>query len=270
MRPLPQLLAAAADVAPSPPVESILTGLDGSGGKILLGIACLSTGLVLLLLHKGWIFRVCGWLLSVAGMSFFMMLILRFGSVGQSIGFWILAGLTLAASAATITSASPVYSAIWFAISLLGMGGLFLVQGAQFLGVATVAVYAGAIVVTFLFVLMLAQPEGQAPYDRISWGKLPMTLAVVSGATVIGGAAYVLQDLESFALAPNVSENVGILHPQHVAVLGSQLFSTHLIAVQLAGTLLLVALVGAVAISMHGRETDGQSERTRGSKATTT
>ena len=48
--------------------------------------------------------------------------------------------------------------------------------GAQFLGIATVAVYAGAIVVTFLFVLMLAQPGGHAMYDRISWGWLPRFL----------------------------------------------------------------------------------------------
>ncbi len=46
---------------------------------------------------------------------------------------------------------------------------LFLYDGAQFLGVATIVVYAGAILVTFLFVLMLAQPEGQAAYDRVSW-----------------------------------------------------------------------------------------------------
>ena len=54
-------------------------------------------------------------------------------------------------------------------MSLLGTAGLFLFQGAQFLGVATIVVYAGAILVTFLFVLMLAQPEGHAFYDRVSW-----------------------------------------------------------------------------------------------------
>jgi hypothetical protein len=71
---------------------------------------------------------------------------------------------------------------------------------------------------------------------------------------IIGGSAYALKDLESFSLTAEVADGTGVLHPQHVAVLGSQLFSTHLIAVQLAGTLLLVALVGAVAISMHGRQ----------------
>ena len=78
-------------------------------------------------------------------------------------------------------------------MSLLGTAALFLLQGAQFLGIATVAVYAGAIVVTFLFVLMLAQPEGHAFYDRISWGFTPrlraLRLTAVSFAVHRGGVA---------------------------------------------------------------------------------
>ena len=61
-----------------------------------------------------------------------------------------------------MTTRNPVYCAIWFGMTLLGTAGLFLFQGAQFLAVATVVVYAGAILVTFLFVLMLAQPDGRA------------------------------------------------------------------------------------------------------------
>ena len=53
-----------------------------------------------------------------------------------------------------------------------GRGRSVPLTGADFLAVATLAVYAGAILVTFLFVLMLAQPEGDAPYDRVSWEAL--------------------------------------------------------------------------------------------------
>ena len=113
------------------------------------------------------------------------------GSVSVSAAFWILSILTLAAALATISATSPMYSAIWFAASLLGTAGLFLLQGAQFVSIATVAVYAGAIVVTFLFVLMLAQPEGHAFYDRIGWGfapRLVATLAAVSFAVLIAAS----------------------------------------------------------------------------------
>ena len=186
--------------------------------------------------------------------------------------FWLVAGVTIIAAAATITSYSPVYSAIWFALSLLGTGGLFFYNGAQFLGVATIVVYAGAIVVTFLFVIMLAQPEGHAPYDRINWGWFAKTASVFVAAAIVGLLTMLLGGLKQQALAetkaasvespsdtpgPIVAagkpENPVLDHPHHMARLGAVLFSQHLVSVELAGTLLLAALVGAVAIAAHGK-----------------
>ncbi len=65
-----------------------------------------------------------------------------------------------------ITSRNPVYSALWFALVTLSVCGLFLLQSAPFLAAATVIVYAGAIVVTFVFVIMLAQQSGATIYDQ--------------------------------------------------------------------------------------------------------
>lgn len=236
-------------------------------------------------------------------------------------------GLTTVGSAiAMISSRSAVYSAIWFAMALLGTGGLFLYQGAQFLGVATVVVYAGAIVVTFLFVIMLAQPDGHATYDRISWGWFAKPAAALSSALLLGAVLFGLEAMqvggvretvvaaaneinatdsplpftgeqvaqarlvgtegaqklqlqltgdaaetklsppEQQRLATVVSERLKLsdavavelrpaLRPandpqsdQHMAHLGGYLFSRHLIAVEVAGTLLLAALVGAIAM----------------------
>ena len=81
---------------------------------------------------------------------------------------------------------SPIYSAIWFAVSLLGTAGLLIDHQAQFLGVATVVVYAGAIVVTFLFVVMLAQPDGHHTYDRLSWGRLAKPAMITCGGVLMG------------------------------------------------------------------------------------
>lgn len=72
----------------------------------------------------------------------------------------------VAAAVASVTSRDPTHSALWFAAVVLATSGLFLKAGASFLAVGTVIVYAGAIVVTFLFVIMLAQMEGRAGYDR--------------------------------------------------------------------------------------------------------
>jgi NADH-quinone oxidoreductase subunit J len=188
--------------------------------------------------------------------------------------FWVLAGVTIVAAAATITSYSPVYSAIWFALSLLGTGGLFFFNGAQFLGVATIIVYAGAIVVTFLFVIMLAQPEGHASYDRISWGWFAKSASVLVAAGIVGLLTMLLAGIKQQAVADASAASASVQspsdaagpivtadkpvnplldHPHHMARLGAVLFSQHLISVELAGTLLLAALVGAVAIAAHGK-----------------
>jgi len=204
----------------------------------------------------------------------------RLGGWADQGVFWLLAAVTLGAAVAMISSHSPVYSAIWFALSLLGTAALFLYQGAQFLGVATIVVYAGAIVVTFLFVIMLAQPEGHSAYDRLTWGGLPKVLGVVTAGALFGILTFMLGALKNEAsaasraappaaaaaraatgaadaavrAAPNVRRDPGgVLHDRHVANLGRRLFSEHLISLEAAGTLLLVALVGAVAIAIQGR-----------------
>jgi NADH-quinone oxidoreductase subunit J len=202
--------------------------------------------------------RGAGMILGVVSLGIFAALLPGLGQwVYQSL-FWILAGVTVVSAAAAVTLRSPLYSAIWFGSSLLGTAGLFLFQGAQFLAVATVVVYAGAILVTFLFVLMLAQPEGKASYDRISWEaaiSAAMGMIVICVLSIGIGAALSPGKGEGGGSRPDVlhppSEQemeANILAPQHVAQFGTEVFSRHLIAVEIAGVLLLVALVGAAVI----------------------
>ena len=218
--------------------------------------------------------KVFGAFLSAASAILIFSFLPALGWEFESLMFWLLTAITLSAAVGTITSRSPVYCAIWFALVLLGTGGLFLVNGAQFLGVATVAVYAGAIVVTFLFVLMLAQPEGHAFYDRISWGKIPSLLGCVAG---VGIAALIVGAVAATPLAELATQVQGessqdVLVDHHVAALGGQLFSKQLINVQLAAILLMVALVGAVAMAAHGSNRQdglgGQEAQSRVPEAT--
>ena len=167
--------------------------------------------------------------------------------------FLILAAVTVVSAAAAVTFRSPLYCAIWFGQSLLGTAGLLFFIGAQFLAVATVVVYAGAILVTFLFVLMLAQPEGKALYDRVSWEAL---ISAVTGTVIVGvlsmtiGGALSPGEPPGPPIASPTAEALadGILAPQHVARFGGELFGRHLLTVEIAGMLLLVALIGAAAI----------------------
>jgi NADH-quinone oxidoreductase subunit J len=186
---------------------------------------------------------------------------------GASATFYVLAVLSLASAVMMITSRNPVYSALWFAMVLLGNSGLFLLQGAEFLSAATIIVYAGAIVVTFLFVIMLAQPDGAAPYDR--WSREPflssltgLILASVLCGTLHHASRYEMRGGTGGAVALPAAESIrqaaelpGERHvaaaSDHVARLGKALFLDHVVSVEVIGVLLLVAVVGAVLIAGH-------------------
>jgi len=178
------------------------------------------------------------------------------GPVVHQTLFWFFAVSSIFCAILMITSRNPVYAALWFALVTLSTCGLFLLQQAAFLAAATIIVYAGAIIVTFLFVIMLAQQAGATAYDQHSQHAL---LASV-GAFVLLGA--LLTTLRSDAW-PQQAE-VGAAATSTVATnalsrttgadgkmqsLGRSLFGDYLYAVELAGTVLLVASIGAIAIA---------------------
>ena len=239
----------------------------------LLGAA----GMGLMLPRAGRRGRALGVVLAAVALGLIASQILWLGRISDDIVFAVLAGVTVVAAVATVTLTSPVYSAIWFGMTLLGSAGLFMLQGAQFLAVATVVVYAGAILVTFLFVLMLAQPEGRTYYDRLSWEAL---VSSATGAVIVAILSVaVTQTLSAGQVRPPITVEKadrdrpgGVLADEHVASLGRELYGRHVIAVEVAGTLLLAALVGAAAIvaqskvppAASGAEDEGQRTKDEG------
>jgi NADH-quinone oxidoreductase subunit J len=107
----------------------------------------------------------------------------------ESLLFYAFAGLAIAAGVMMITQKNPVHSALSFALVVLSTCGLFLLQAAPFLMAATIIVYAGAIVVTFLFVIMLAQQEGPSDADQRT--REPF-LASVAGCILLAALLCVL------------------------------------------------------------------------------
>ena len=206
--------------------------------------------------------RILGGVLGVISLGLFAAQIPRLGDWLDDSMFVVLATLTMLSAAASMTFRNPVYCAIWFALALLGTAGLFFFQGAQFLGVATVVVYAGAILVTFLFVLMLANPKGEAYYDRVSWEawiSAPAAALMVAVLTV-----SLSQNVAAAPAMPQTQADLdkNILSSEHMAHLGKHLFSEYLMAVEVAGTLLLVGLVGAVAIIASDKNMPGRAGAT--------
>jgi NADH-quinone oxidoreductase subunit J len=196
--------------------------------------------------------------------------------------FYIFSATALIGAVLTVTSRNPIYSALWFASVVLSTTGLFLLASAPFLAAGTIIVYAGAIIVTFLFVIMLAQMEGKALYDRAARSPAAATvtcflllwcliyslsaLTTDPSARVQGRApltrtreipkAYSLSALsESLVVLDRGYRSTSWLYDskgkekQNVAGLGEALYTDHLVTVGLTGVLLFVALVGAVAVA---------------------
>lgn len=176
--------------------------------------------------------------------------------------FWLFASAAILFAILMITGRNPVYSALWFALVTLSTCGLFLLRSAPFLAAATVIVYAGAIVVTFVFVIMLAQQSGATRYDQRARQPVVATIAAfVLLALILGSLQRAGADAASEPPAagpPAVAANP-LSRPDsdkslaRIRGLGRSLFGDYLFAVELAGTLLLVATIGAIAIAPRRR-----------------
>ena len=251
------------------------------GAILALGTALAAVGIWWLLpgSSQGARLRVEGRRRALGG----VLAVVGFGCLGAqvpAVGDWFaksmfhaIAAGTIVAAVATISFRSPVYCAIWFGMTLTGAAGLFLLAGAEFLAVATIVVYAGAILVTFLFVLMLSQPEGHTSYDRRSWEPM---LSAFTGAVLVGVLTAMIGSAitraENFPSRLSLEAGRGQASPRPASLpeeggehaagrplaptisrLGAELFTRYLVAVEAAGTLLFAALVGAAVIVTQGR-----------------
>lgn len=156
--------------------------------------------------------------------------------------------VALAGGVRVITHPRPVYSALYFIMVVIAVAGLLLLMQAEFLAMALVIIYAGAILVTYVFVIMLAQQSGEADYDRYSREPL---LAVVVGFVLLGviGAQLFNPDVvemsnEAAASIRDSSTAVG-----DIATVGTTLLTQYAVGVELVGVLLLAAMIGAIAIA---------------------
>lgn len=199
--------------------------------------------------------------------------------------YYLFSLIAIGAAARVITHTKPVFSALWFVLVILASCGLFLLVDAEFVAFAMVIIYGGAILVTYVFVIMLASQsvdpgdEESAPaYDRIAREPLAAVAAgflllalllsvtfrpmlpnpqykAVADATTI---QHVLTDRTAERL-----KDQGLPFAQssqkldNVEQIGLDLFQEHPLGLELAGVVLLVSLVGAVVIAR--RQLDGEA-----------
>ncbi|SEO26284.1 NADH dehydrogenase subunit J [Salinihabitans flavidus] len=150
----------------------------------------------------------------------------------------------------TVISRNPVHSVLWLILAFLSSAGLFVLLGAEFVAMLLVIVYVGAVAVLFLFVVMMldvdfaelkAQMAQYLPLALLIGIVLLMQFAVAIGAWQHSDAA------EGLRAAP-IPEGV-----ENTAALGMLLYDTYFLLFQLAGLILLVAMIGAIVLTLRHR-----------------
>ena len=156
--------------------------------------------------------------------------------------FFILALVAIAAALGMLLSRSAVYSALFLVLNFGTVAVFYILLNAPFIAMAQVSVYAGAIMVLFLFVIMLLGTETLPPSKGLPWQR---PLAFILALILAGEATYLL--LIRKAASGQIPQPVDTFgSPQAV---GQALFNSYLLPFEITSVLLLVAMVGAIVLT---------------------
>jgi len=162
--------------------------------------------------------------------------------------FWIFGVIAMASALVCITRRNPVASALWLVITLFALAAMFVLLDAQFIAALQVLVYAGAIMVLFLFVIMLLNLGRAGPPDmKGGFGKLVATL-LAGGLALQLFTVAALGPPEAIRMPPGSMEALQ-REEGLVAVVGRSLYGEYLVPFEITSLLLLAAIVGAVILA---------------------
>jgi NADH-quinone oxidoreductase subunit J len=157
--------------------------------------------------------------------------------------FFFLAAVAIAAALGMLLSRSAVYSALYLIVNFATIAVFYLLLGAPFLAMAQVTVYAGAIMVLFLFVIMLLGPEQVSQETEMTWQR---PLALTLGAILLVETAYLVFRQGVVQFGSQVPADFG-----GPTALGTILFSQYLLPFEVTSVLLLVAMIGAIVMTRN-------------------
>ena len=162
------------------------------------------------------------------------------------IAFYLFATLTIASAVAVIFARNPVHSVLWLILAFFNAAGLMLLVGAEFIAMVLVIVYVGAVAVLFLFVVMMLDIDFASLRSGFT-KNLPYGLLV---------ALVLLAEIVIAVSARNAGPGSGaipVASQPNIVALGEMLYSRFLFPFELAGLILLVAMIGAIVLTHRSR-----------------
>lgn len=220
-------------------------------------------------------------ILGLGGLFLYLIRIMPDNVTPLPLPFYLFAAIMIVGSVGVICHPRPVYAALYFVLVTLAGAGIFVLLFAEFMAIVLIIVYAGAILVTYVFVIMLASQGLQgnqhtgAEYDRIAsepfiavfvsfvfLGTLLQVMYPAPGQTYLHKGQPDALMLASLAQTPATAPSSlpaatqTAAHPGNMQLLGATLYGQYLYSLEIAGLILTIALVGAVVIS---RKNEGPS-----------
>ena len=158
----------------------------------------------------------------------------------QAVAFGVLAVVSIAAATLVISARNPVHSVLFLILTFFSAAGLFVLLGAEFLAMLLVVVYVGAVAVLFLFVVMMLDVD----FSQFRQGfarYLPFGLVVAAAVATRGAAAGVKAPM---APTPGIT---------NAEAIGQVLYTQYAYWFEAAGLILLIAMIGAIVLTLHHR-----------------
>ena len=168
----------------------------------------------------------------------------------QVLAFYLFAGLVIASAVMVIMSRNPVHSVLWLILSFFNAAGLMVLVGAEFIAMLLVIVYVGAVAVLFLFVVMMLDIDFAAM--RAGFIKnFPLGIAialVLLAELVLGLGAYGAGGIEL-----GTPDGMGAVRSDvsNIAAIGALLYGPYIVLFEIAGIILLVAMIGAIVLTFQ-------------------
>jgi NADH-quinone oxidoreductase subunit J len=164
----------------------------------------------------------------------------------QLIIFFTLAGIAVVTALGVLISRSAVYSAILLVVNFTTVAFIYFILGAPFIGLAQITVYAGAIMVLFLFVIMMLGTENIAQYEPIGFQRI---VTVFVGLIVIAEAVFMFLIKDPSKLLVTAGGSV-----VEVETIGMLLYQKYLLPFEITSFILLIAVVGAIVLTKQEKK----------------
>ena len=181
---------------------------------------------------------------------------------GETVAFWVLGPVALAGALGMVFSRNAVHSALWLVTSMLSLGVFYVINEAPFLGAVQIIVYTGAIMILFLFVLMMVgRDSADSVVETLRGQRIAATVLGLGFAGLVGaGIARATEDLVGVGLTDAQPEG-------NIAAIAESLFTDYLLAFEVTSALLITAALGAMVLAHIEREPGSRRTQKELSKA---